>query len=117
MIKLKDKFNKNGLPYFLIKRNEVVALYGIAGEYDKKTIRHYEVSKIYIQKAQFWHGKNIPETEHIPSNEQFGNDKSICVSNKEWAESYYEWFTNYLKSTPVERKKIKPFIKPGVKYV
>jgi hypothetical protein len=31
MKKLKDSFRLNGLPYTLLKRNDVVALYGIGG--------------------------------------------------------------------------------------
>ena len=45
MKKLKESFKLNGLPYTLLKRNEVVALYGIGGTYTDK-ILHYEVVEL-----------------------------------------------------------------------
>ena len=39
----------NGLPYTLLKRNELVAIYGIGGTYTDQII-HWEVDKIYIRK-------------------------------------------------------------------
>jgi hypothetical protein len=35
---LKTRFSMNGLPYTLLKRNEVVALYGIGGEHTDKIL-------------------------------------------------------------------------------
>ena len=62
---LKTQFRKNELPYTLLKRNEVVALYGIGGTYNDE-ILHYEVDIIYIRMD------NYGEREHIADNENFG---------------------------------------------
>ena len=49
---LKESFRLNGLQYTLLKRNEVVALYGIGGTYTDK-ILHYEVDIIYTRKDKY----------------------------------------------------------------
>ena len=72
----------NELPYTLLKRNEVVALYGIGGTYTDE-ILHYEVDIIYIRKDKYG------EREHIADNENFGRDRSKCYIRKDLAEKYY----------------------------
>jgi len=62
----------NDLPYTLLRRNEVVALYGIGGAYTDE-ILHWEVSKIYIRKDKYG------AREALPSNEKFGRDLCRCV--------------------------------------
>lgn len=79
---LKTQFRLNGLPYTLLQRNEVVALYGIGGEFTDK-ILHWEVDIIYIRKDIYG------EREHLATNGQFGRDRSRCFANKELA---LEWF-------------------------
>jgi hypothetical protein len=86
---LKTSFRLNGLPYTLLQRNEVVALYGIGGEYTDE-IRHWEVDKIQIRNDQ--HG----ERESIPTNEQFGRDLSRCFNDKEKALRYFDELTTRL---------------------
>ncbi len=86
---LKTQFSLNGLPYTLLKRNEVVALYGIGGSYTDK-ILHWEVDIIYIRKDKFG------EREAIPSNGQFGRDRSRCFGNKELALVWYDKLTEEL---------------------
>jgi hypothetical protein len=44
---LKTEFRMNGLPYTLLKRNDVVALYGLGGTYTDE-ILHWEVDIIYV---------------------------------------------------------------------
>jgi len=83
---LKSSFRLNGLPYTLLKRNEVVALYGIGGTYTDK-ILHWEVCKIYFGKDQFG------EREAIPTNEKFGRDPSRCFNNEESALRYFDELT------------------------
>jgi hypothetical protein len=80
---LKTHFRMNGLPYTLLKRNEVVALYGIGGTHTDE-ILHWEVSKIYIRKDKY----GIRES--IPTNEKFGKDLSRCFMNKELALRYFD---------------------------
>ena len=86
MKELKTSFRLNGLPYTLLKRNEVVALYGIGGIYIDKVL-HWEVCKIYIRKDQYG------EREAIPTNEKFGRDPSRCFNNEESALRYFDELT------------------------
>jgi len=86
---LKDSFRLNNLPYTLLKRNEVVALYGIGGEFTDEII-HWEVDIIYIRNDQYG------EREHIATNDTFGRDRSRCFNNKEKALNYYDELTTEL---------------------
>jgi hypothetical protein len=86
---LKTHFRMNGLPYTLLKRNEVVALYGIGGIYTDEML-HLEVSKIYIRKDKY----GIRES--LPTNEKFGRDLSRCFMNKELALRYFDELTYIL---------------------
>lgn len=80
----------NGLPYTLLKRNEVVALYGIGGTYTDK-ILHREVDKIYIRKDKYG------VREAIATNEQFGRDCSRCFMDEKLALEYFDELTTMLK--------------------
>ena len=90
---LKKSFKLNGLPYTLLKRNDVVAMYGVGGEYTDK-ILHYEVSKIYIRKPDKYCTKY---REALPTNEKFGNDGSRCYKDQKLAYEYFDTLTNELK--------------------
>jgi hypothetical protein len=83
---LKEMFRLNGLPYTLLKRNEVVALYGIGGEYADE-ILHYEVDVIYIRKDK------CGEREAISKNDDFGRDRSRCFNNMYIAKDYFNELT------------------------
>jgi endonuclease III-like uncharacterized protein len=87
---LKAHFRMNGLPYTLLKRNEVVALYGIGGTYTDK-ILHWEVDKIYIRIDKYG------EREAIATNEQFGRDRSRCFMDEKLALEYFDELTTKLK--------------------
>jgi len=87
---LKTKFSLNGLQYTLLKRNDVVALYGIGGTYIEKPI-NYEVDKIYVHTDKFG------EREHIPTNEVFGRDRSKSFRTYEEASEYFDMLTAALK--------------------
>jgi len=87
---LKTQFRMNGLPYTLLKRNEVVAMYGIGGTYTDE-ILHWEVDKIYIRKDKYG------EREAIATNEQFGRDLSRCFMDEDFALRYFDKLTTRLK--------------------
>jgi len=90
MSTLKAKFRLNGLPYILLKRNDVVALYAIGGTYTGE-ILCYEVSRIYIRNDKYG------LRESIPSNERFGRDGSSSFNEIESATEYFDEFTARLK--------------------
>ena len=83
---LKTQFRINELPYTLLKRNEVVALYCIGGTYTDE-ILHYEVDIIYICKDKYG------EREHIAKNDDFGRDRSRCFISKDLADNYFNKLT------------------------
>lgn len=93
--KLPETFNKNGLPYTLIKRNDLVALFGIGGEYYPEH-KHWEIVRIYRIPERKPFRRIIPAHERISSNEQFGKDGSICTNNFERADKYFQEFTKKL---------------------
>jgi hypothetical protein len=80
---LRECFGLNGLIYTLLKRNDVVALYGISGTYTDE-ILHYEVNIIYFRKDKYG------EREVIADNENFGRDRSKCFMRKDLAYKYYD---------------------------
>lgn len=88
---LKEKFRMNGLPYTLLKRNDVVALYGLGGSYTDE-ILHYEVDVIYVRKDRYG------EREHIAKNDDFGRDRSRCFARKDLADKYFEKLTTELRN-------------------
>ena len=83
---LKKSFRLNGLPYTLLKRNDVVALYGIGGDYTDE-ILHYEVDIIYTRKDKYG------EREPIADNENFGRDRSRSYKNYDTALKYFDELT------------------------
>lgn len=87
---LKESFRSNGLLHTLLKRNEVVALYGVGGTYTNM-ISHWVVCKIYIRKDKYG------ERESLPTNEQFGRDLSRCFINYKSALQYFDELTTRLK--------------------
>jgi hypothetical protein len=86
---LRESFRLNGLLYTLLKRNDVVAVYGIGGTYTDE-ILHYEVDIIYIRKDKYG------EREAIADNENFGKDRSRCFINKDLANKYFDKLTTDL---------------------
>jgi hypothetical protein len=86
---LRAKFRLNGLPYTLLKRNDVVGLYGIGGTNNEK-ISHYEVDVIYIRKDKYG------EREHVAKNDDFGRDRSRCYKRKYQAYDYFDKLTTNL---------------------
>lgn len=87
---LKTHFRMNGLPYTLLDRNEVVALYGVGGTYTDE-IFLYEVCRIYTRKDKY----GIRES--IPTNEQFGKDLSRSFNDIESAVQYFDELSTRLK--------------------
>ena len=95
--KLKTEFRKNGLSYTQIKRNNVVALYGVSGTFTDK-ILHFEVCKIKKVPAGEMFGKTYPEHETIAGNEMFGKEGSQAIVQRNEAELYYEELTNRINA-------------------
>jgi hypothetical protein len=74
---LKESFKKNGLYFRLLDRNNSYALYELTYK-DRigSEITGYEVDRIRINKAGDRFGQHFPESESLPSNDQFGMDGS-----------------------------------------
>jgi len=87
---LKTSFRLKELLYTLLKRNDVVAIYGIGGTYSDE-INHYEVDIIYTRKDKYG------EREAIATNENFGKDRSSCFKNKDLAYEYFDKLTTDLR--------------------
>lgn len=96
--RVKSEFRKNGLPYTLLKRNEVVALFGVGGTFTKK-ILHHEVCRIKIVPAGEMFGKTYPAHETLPSNEMFGRDGSAAIVKRIEADKYFEELTQRINAT------------------
>ncbi len=99
MEKLKETFRKNDLQYTLIKRNELVAMYGVGGTYTNKII-HYEVCKIMFNKEHIMQGNLIPAGESIPGNERFGTEGSHAYTARDYkiALEYFDELTTIIKT-------------------
>ncbi len=95
---LPESFRKNELPYTLLKRNDVVALYGVGGTYTDK-ILHYEVCQIHHQRERVFRGVVWEAGEALPSDEQFGRDGSRAIKNHDEALKYFDEITTSLKSS------------------
>lgn len=63
--RLKPTYGKHGLKYTLIKRNNLLCIYGVSGHYTDK-ILHYEVMLIRIRNDKYGY------REAIPSDDEFG---------------------------------------------
>src|SRR5512136_347499 len=86
---LNTSFRLNDLSYTLLKRNNKVALYGIGGTYTDKII-YFEVDIISIRKDKYG------DRESIPTNEQFGRDRSRCFNDEKTALEYFDLLTSKL---------------------
>ena len=95
--RLPTSFTKNGLPYKLVLRNKLVALYTVGGIYDPN-VYHYEVIRIYKIKEKTIEDRTIEAHEAIPGNEQFGLDGSKVFNSRQRAEEYFLEFTELLES-------------------
>jgi len=95
MEQLKERFRKNGLGYKLLDRTEKVALFQLN---IGNVIAGYEVCKVYFNKARVLLGKNLPESESVPSNEKFGYDGSKCFfpHDLKLAKQYFKEFGDKL---------------------
>lgn len=96
MRQLPEQFRKNELPYTLIKRNDVVALYGVGGTYTDK-ILHYEVCQIHHRPERIVQGRSVSAREVLPKDDQFGRDLSRAIVNQDEALAYFDEITIIIK--------------------
>jgi len=91
MVKLStEPFKKNGLWYKQIKRTDSKAMYGIKlTENSSENYHGYEVFIVKIIPKTMAFGKEYPEREKFPGNEEFGTS-AWSLSTRERAEKYYE---------------------------
>lgn len=72
MLELPKALNKNGLLYEQVKRTPCAAMYALRSV-DGCQVVGYEVFRIKVDPAQHAFGKDYPEKEHFPGNEEFGS--------------------------------------------
>jgi hypothetical protein len=87
---IKEIYRSDGLLHTLIKRNDFLALYSVGGTHSDIT-NYYEVCKIYIRKDKYG------TRESLPTNEQFGRDRSRCFINYDVALEYFNNLSNILE--------------------
>jgi hypothetical protein len=97
MKQLKTSFREHGLLNTQLKRNEVVALYGVGGEYTDK-ILHWYVAKIYHRRHRPDKKDRTIEWESLPTPEQFSRDLSLSFVNEEFALQYFDKLTAILNN-------------------
>ena len=90
MNRIKNQFRRNDLLYLLIKRNELIAIYGVGGTFTDK-ILHYEVCRIHFRNDKYGF------REALPSNEQFGREGSLAIIDLDEALRYFEELTSSLE--------------------
>lgn len=66
---LPPKLRKNGFDYYLVIRNEKVAVYM---QRYTENVKYFEVFKIKVKPAVQFKGKWLPEREAFPSDSDFG---------------------------------------------
>jgi len=98
---LKEIFKRHGLSYTLIKRNDLLCIFGVFGTYIDNIV-HYEVMHIRIRKDRFGH------RESIPSDEEFGKTKpDRHFQNLAEAEAYYtSWTAKLIQGVREDMKKV-----------
>ena len=89
MVQLKtEPFRKNGLWYEQVKRTEKKAMYGIKLASDSEGYHGYEVFVIKVLPKEEAFGKEFPEREKFPGNEDFGKF-AWSLSTRDTADTYY----------------------------
>lgn len=103
MIELKKTFRRQGQLFTQLKRNDVVALYSVGGHYSDRT-SYYDVCKISIRKPD----KRCNEfREALPTDSQWGNDKSRHFNNLNAALKHFDELTERLKLSQLVSKSVK----------
>jgi hypothetical protein len=96
MKQLKTRFRDgDDILHIQLKRNEVVTLYGMGGEFTDK-ILHWYVAIIYHRRHRFKEEDKSIVWESLPTPEQFGWDLSRSFVNEEEALQYFDEVTAIL---------------------
>lgn len=93
MKKLKSHFNKNGLEYTLMDRNDKVALFRLGSAISPDG---YEVSRIHIMRAHKAFGVDFEESELLPNNDEFFSDGSGSFKELSDALKYFNKLSHKL---------------------
>ena len=102
MEKLKENYRRTELTYKLLRRNDMLCIYGISGTYTNSII-HYVVMLIRIRLDKY------RNREAIPSDEEFGKSKPDCTfQNLTEAEEYFDRWTSKLMKGVKEKVKVVP---------
>lgn len=101
MEKLKESFSRKNLGYTLLRRNDLLAIFGVSGTFTDD-ILHYEVVMIRIRDDQYGH------RESVPSDEEFGKTKPDRHFQKmDEALSYFdEWTVKLMQGVGEKDEKV-----------
>ena len=83
---LKERFNRRGFDYRLVKRSEEVAMYE---QWADDRLHAWEVFRVQRNDARTIGGKTVAASESPPSDEQWGR-KGWTLLSREAAEARYE---------------------------
>jgi hypothetical protein len=94
---LKSSLRKNGIDYRLLNRTGRVALFELRLEDE---VCGYEVARIIVAKEGEIMGRQYPEREVMPSDDEFGRDGSKCffARDRRDAENYLQVLTERLSA-------------------
>ena len=89
MRKIKEHFKHHGVHYTLLKRDGKIALFGV-GSKTSSAIRHWEIAILYRRKDKYG------DREALPTDSQFGRDRSRYFMKEIEALEYYKKLTSKL---------------------
>lgn len=84
--KLKERFNRRGFDYRLVKRSEHIAMFE---QWADERLHAWEVFRIQRNDARVIGGKTVAASESPPSDEMWGK-KGWTLLNREAAEARYD---------------------------
>lgn len=82
---LPEKLRKNGFDYELVQRDANRAIYK---QHVSENCHYWEVFRIRKRKESIFKGKQIPEREIFPSDEDFGYTAWTCMTLERAMERY-----------------------------
>lgn len=96
--KLKERFNRRGFDYRLVKRSEHIAMFE---QWADERLHAWEVFRIQRNDARVIGGKTVAASESPPSDEMWGK-KGWTLLSREAAETRYDAAHSALEETAAD---------------